>query len=181
MAQTIENMKANYMNVDTISTRIKADGLKEYLEFKNTGEYQFLSCENCDGPILGHITTKCRHGESYDEKTIAKFESWLKRIPELRKQIEERAIFEADRQAKTQAEIMSRVMRDAAATAEPRNTTQLVKARWPSGWSGQRFDKWQIEIEKWSQNNKSTEEDKFMDLIEISRRMRRLKTSYQSL
>ena len=136
-------MKANYMNIDTISTRIKADGLEEYLKFKNTGEYSFFKGENCDGPILGHIMTKCRHGEGYDEKTIAKFESWLERIPELRKWIDERAISEADRQAKTQAEIMSRVMRDAAATAEPRTnaTTQLVKARWPPGWSGQRFDK----------------------------------------
>ena len=41
-----------------------------------------------------------------------------------------------------------------------------MKPRWPPGWSGQRFDKWRIEIEKWSENNKSTEEDKFMDWIE---------------
>ena len=87
------------MTIEVITTRIKADGLKEYLEFKNNGEYQFVSCENCDGPILGHIVTKCRHGDGYDEKTIAKFEKWLKRIPELRRQIEERAISEADRQA----------------------------------------------------------------------------------
>ena len=144
MAQTIENMKTNYLNLDSISTRIKADGLEEYLEFKNNGEYRFFSCENCDGPILGHITTKCRNGESYDEKTIAKFESWLIRIPEFRKQIRARAILEADNQAKTQAEIMSHAVRNIVATAEPRNnaTTQLVKSRWPPGWSGQKFDKW---------------------------------------
>jgi len=41
-----------------------------------------------------------------------------------------------------------------------------VKPRWPPGWSGQKFDKWKTEIEKWRQNNKSTEEDKYMDLIE---------------
>ena len=92
----------------------------------------------------------------------------MKRIPEFRRQIKERAIEEADKQAKTQAEIMSHAVRNIVATVEPRNnaTTQLVKSRWPPGWSGQKFDKWRIEIEKWNQNNKSTEEDKFMDLIE---------------
>ena len=139
MAQNIENRKADYMSVETISTGIKADGLDDYLEFENNGKYQFLRCENCDGPILGHITTKCRHGDGYDEKTIERFESWLKRIPEFRRQIKERTVSEADRQAQTQAEIMSRMIKD---TVEPRNTTQLVKARWPPGWSGQRLDKW---------------------------------------
>jgi len=151
------------MNVENITIRLKADGLEDYLKFKSNGEYEFLSCENCDGPMLGHQVTKCRHGEGYEEKTIAKFEKWLERIPEFRKMIKERAINDADRVAQTQAEIMSRVMRD---NAEARNTTQLVKARWPPGWTGQRFDKWRVEIEKWSANNKATEEDKFMDLIE---------------
>ena len=108
------------MTMEVISTRIKAVGLRDYLEFDNTGKYQFLTCENCDGPVLGHITAKCRHileGESYDERTVAKFENWLKRIPELRKKIEERAIYEVDRQAQTQAELISRAMRDAAAAS----------------------------------------------------------------
>ena len=132
-------MKANYMNMEAITTRIKADGIGDYLEFDNNGKYQFLTCENCDGPMLGHQMTKCRHmveANSDDEKTIVKFENWLKRIPELRKKIDERAVSEADRVANTQAEVMGRAMRDAAATAEPRNA-QLVKARWPPGWSGQ--------------------------------------------
>ena len=163
MAQ-IDNMKSKYMTVENITIRLKADTLKDYLDFKSNGEYEFLSCENCDGPMLGHQVTKCNSlQEGYDEKTITKFEKWLKRIPELRKQIEERAINGADRAAQTQAEILGRVMRD---TQEARNTTQLVKARWPPGWTGQRFDKWRVEIEKWSTNNKATEEDKFMDLIE---------------
>merc|ERR1711984_58329 len=49
---------------------------------------------------------------------------------------------------------------------EVRNTTQLVKPRYPPGWTGQRFEKWRVEIEKWSANNKASEEDKFVDLIE---------------
>ena len=140
MAQNIETMKSKYLNVDNITIRLKADTLEDYVKFKSNGEYEFLSCENCDGPMLGHQITKCTGlEESYDEKTIAKFEKWLERIPEFKKQVKERAVNEADRAAQTQAEILGRVMRD---TQEARNTTQLVKPRLPPGWSGQRFDKW---------------------------------------
>merc|ERR1711984_37868 len=45
-------------------------------------------------------------------------------------------------------------------------TTQLIKERWPPVWIGQKFDKWRLEIEKWKENNKSTEEDKYVDLLE---------------
>ncbi len=41
-----------------------------------------------------------------------------------------------------------------------------MKARWPPVWSGQKFEKWKVEIEKWTENNKATEEDKYVDLLE---------------
>ena len=101
----IEIIKSDYLTVENITNKLRADGLKEYLEFKSNGEYEFLECENCDGPMLGHQVTKCRHSEGYEENTIAKFKKWLKRIPELRKLIDERAINEADRAMGTQGEI----------------------------------------------------------------------------
>ena len=78
---------------------------------------------------------------------------------------------EADRQAETQANILGHAVRRIVAETGTRDrnptnpTTQLVKSRWPPVWIGKKFDKWKSEIEKWSQNNKSTEEDKYMDLI----------------
>ena len=45
-------------------------------------------------------------------------------------------------------------------------TTQLVKSRFPPLWSGQDYDRWKVEIEKWFDNNKSSDEDKYIDLIE---------------
>merc|ERR1712030_179214 len=51
-------------------------------------------------------------------------------------------------------------------TQEARNTTQLVKPRLPPGWSGQQFDKWRAEVEKWNENNRATDEDKFVNLVE---------------
>ena len=47
-----------------------------------------------------------------------------------------------------------------------RATTQLVKARPPPLWSGQKFDRWKVEVESWYENNKSSEEEKYIDLLE---------------
>ena len=127
-------MKSKYLNEEQIVVRLKADTIEQYLEFNPYG-YEFLGCEDCDGPRLGHVTNKCTSlEESYDKKTVAKFKEWLRNIPEFRKQLKDRAIKIADGAVKTQADIMSRVMRD---TQEARNTTQLVKPRWPPGWTGQ--------------------------------------------
>ena len=45
-------------------------------------------------------------------------------------------------------------------------TTQLSKPRHPSLWSGQMFEIWKIEVEKWCDNNKLTDEEKYIDLLE---------------
>ena len=42
----------------------------------------------------------------------------------------------------------------------PGATTQLTKPRLPLLWSGQKYDRWKIEVEKWFDNNKSTDEEK---------------------
>ena len=48
----------------------------------------------------------------------------------------------------------------------PGDTTQLVKPRLPPLWSGQEFDRWRLEVEKWYNNNRSTDEEKYIDLLE---------------
>ena len=45
-------------------------------------------------------------------------------------------------------------------------TTQLVKTRQPPLWSGQKFDRWKVEVERWYENNKSSDEEKYIDLLE---------------
>ena len=45
-------------------------------------------------------------------------------------------------------------------------TTQLVKPRQPPLWSGQKFDRWKIEVERWYENNRANDEEKFLDLME---------------
>ena len=45
-------------------------------------------------------------------------------------------------------------------------TTQLVKPRPPPIWSGQKFDRWKVEVERWFENNRANDEEKFIDLLE---------------
>ena len=101
--QTINEMKKNYKKSEEITTDIKTHGLDEYLEFDNTGRYEFYKCESCEGPMLGHLQNKCRNKDPYDEQTTKSFEYWLKRNPELRKQVADKKQAEDDRQAHHQA------------------------------------------------------------------------------
>ena len=50
--------------------------------------------------------------------------------------------------------------------SRPGATTQLTKPKLPPLWSGQKYDRWKIEVEKWCDNNKSTDEEKYIDLLE---------------
>ena len=142
-SQTIMNeMKKNYKKLEDITLDIKNHGLDEYLEFDNTGRYKLYKCEGCDGPMLGHQQAKCRNGDRYDERMIKSFEGWLKRLPELKRQVAEKKQAEDNRQAQNQAKqaesqanILGDTVRRIIAEIGPRDrnaanpTTQLVKAR----------------------------------------------------
>ena len=41
-----------------------------------------------------------------------------------------------------------------------------MKTRQPPLWSGQKFDRWKVELERWYENNNSKDEDKYIDLLE---------------
>ena len=46
----------------------------------------------------------------------------------------------------------------------PGATTQLVKTRQPPLLSGEHFDRWRVEVERWCDNKKSSDEEKYIDL-----------------
>ena len=51
--------------------------------------------------------------------------------------------------------------------------TQLVKSRQPLLWSGQKIDRGKIEVERWYENNRASNEEKVLDLMESLKRLRR--------
>ena len=52
------------------------------------------------------------------------------------------------------------------AEGEAGGITQLVKTRQPPLWSGQKFDRWKVEVERWYENNRVNDEEKFLELME---------------
>ena len=113
-SQTINEMKKNYKKSEDITTDIQTHVLDEYLEFHNTGRYEFYKCESCDGPMLGHLQNKCRHKDPYDERTVKSFENGLKRIPELKRHVADK------RQAESQSNVVGETVRKIIAEIEPR-------------------------------------------------------------
>ena len=49
------------------------------------GNYKFLHCGECGGPIIGHRAEKCRHGERYDPIVVKGFEDKIRMIEGFRK------------------------------------------------------------------------------------------------
>ena len=118
------------------------------------GRYEFAKCEGCDGPLLGHQEVKCRDGVRYDSEVVKSFEHWLRRINGFREKVIARN--------KKQIE----EMKVATVGVTPGGTTQLTKPRLPPLWTGQKFDRWRIEVERWCDNSKSMDEEKYIDLLE---------------
>ena len=96
-------------------------------------------------------------------------------MPEFKRQIGNKLANMEEKQAETQARKLGEAVKEILNTVcqvpavnPPQNqaTTQLIKARLPPVWVGQKFDKWRTEVEKWKENNILTDEEKFVDLLE---------------
>ena len=64
------------------------------------------------------------------------------------------------------ADVIKLALEGKESKVTPEATTQLVKSRQPPLWSGQKYDRWRIEVEKWYDNNKASDEEKYIDLLE---------------
>ena len=135
----VADMKRNYKNADEIETDLKNTGIDEYLKHDVQGRFGFYLCEGCAGPMLGHRQEKCRHTESYDSQTVNSFQNWLERMPEFKKQVNQRKMNMENRQAELQAkkfgEVVQHIIRHEGTGAREANTanptTQLIKPRYP--------------------------------------------------
>ena len=114
----------------------------------------------------------------YSEEDVKKFERHLKRIggfkeawwARKKKKIEEEEKIEIKkdeiRASKFAEAIRLALDSKVMPGATPAGTTQLVKTRQPPLWSGQNFYRWKVEVERWYENNKSSDEEKYIDLLE---------------
>ena len=78
----MEGMKKNYKSCSQVEEEMKSVKLENFLDFDFNGKYEFASCEDCNGLILGQIKAKCsgKEGAGYSVEDVKKFENYLKRI-----------------------------------------------------------------------------------------------------
>ena len=81
------------------------------------------------------------------------FENWLKWVPGFREAIEARRMKKEERKIGQVTEAITIVVKTVENKHRPEGKTQLVKPRLPPLWSGQEFDRWKVEVEKWFDNN----------------------------
>ena len=63
-------------------------------------------------------------------------------------------------------EEIRKMMKQMSEGQKEKETIQLVKLRSVPWWSGQDFDKIRIEVQQWFDNNKGSDEDKYINLEE---------------
>ena len=163
----MNDLQKNYHKAEDIAKEIQNVDLENFLDFDSNGSYEFALCEKCDGPLLGHIEVKCSslEGLRYERQIVKSFENWLKRITGFREAVQHRNMKKDEKQVIQITETVKTII-EGIEKKNKANTTQLVKPRFPPLWSGQDFDRWKIEIEKWFDNNKASDEEKYIDLIE---------------
>ena len=152
--------------------------LENFLDFDFNGRYEFTSCEDCNGPLMGHIKAKCPK-LAYGDEDVKKFENYLERIGGFKETVwarEKKKQEEMEKIDIRKAGIIANKFAESVKLAleskvmpgaTPAGTTQLVKTRQPPLWSGQKFDRWKVEVERWYENNKSSDEEKYIDLLEF--------------
>ena len=94
------------------------------------------------------------------------FENWLKRIPGFREQLKSRQQNKENMRASAIGEYVKLAIESAETKNRPGGVSQLAKPRLPPLWSGQKYDRWKIEVAKWSDDNKLSYEEKYVDLLE---------------
>ena len=107
-------MKANYKRIKDIKIDIQSTDIEEILKFDNHGRDGFYKCEECTGPILGHLEVKCRalNGARYDPVTEKSFKDWPERIPEFRAAVAQRERKREEKQAESQAEKLGEAVKE---------------------------------------------------------------------
>ena len=127
---------------------------------------------------MGHMKAKCPK-IAYGDEDVKKFETYLKRIGGFKE-----ALWARDKKNREENEKIELKKEEIRANkfaekirlalegkegkaAMPGTTTQLVKSRQPPLWSGQQFDRWRIEVERWYENSKACDEEKYIDLLAI--------------
>ena len=144
----------NYKKDPKLENEFKTIEMENYVRYFDNGQFEFKECEYCTGPLLGHIQAKCPKVE-YDEKGVNKFKKHLKNIGGF--EISLRQGYKRYRQ-----EIEGWTQRE----DRTHRTTEIKKTRPVPTWTGQKYEEWKREIERWSTDTNQSDEYKYQEVIE---------------
>ena len=72
----MEGIRKNYKSFIEIEEEIKKIQLENFLDFDFNRKYEFASCEDCNGLLLGHMKAKCPK-IAYGDEDVKKFETYF--------------------------------------------------------------------------------------------------------
>ena len=170
-SKKIENIKMSVMEAMRKDYKSDEDIFDELMktpeaviDFDRTwnGKYEYVRCGNCNGPMLGHREEKCRHKEGvYDEAIVKRYENNMRSCVQMRtiliqyinKKKKEEMDYKQDRELELSKEL-------------PAKTSLMIGRTEIPKWIGQEFDVWKKELEKWNENDKSSDETKYCNVME---------------
>lgn len=143
-------MKKNYASMDDIAEELKNVGIEKFLDFYASDDYEFARCKGCDGPLLDHLEVKCivKDKVRYGMEIVKTIENWPKNIPGFRDQLKAKQENKEDVRATKIEEYEKIPIKSAKKKNRPEGTTQLSKPIFLPLWSGQKYNRWKIEVEK---------------------------------
>ena len=168
----LETMRRDFKsNEDIIDELMKTP--EAVVDFDRTwnGRYEFVRCGDCNGPMLGHREEKCRHKEGgYDEETVKRYEK------KMRSSVAIRNIMNTFMDEKKKQEMDYKQDRELKLAKElPAKTSLMIGRTEIPKWIGQVFDVWKKGLEKWNENDKSSEETKYCNVIESLKKNDKIK------
>ena len=170
MYVTLETMRKDYKSDEDIIDELMKT-LEAILDFERTwnGKYELVRCGECNRPMLGHRAKKCRKNDGYDGAVVKKYET------SMRSSVNIRNILNNYMDTKRKQELDYKQDREVQLAKElPAKTSLMIGRTEIPKWIGQEFDVWKKELEKLNENDKSSEETKYCNLIDSLKRNIRL-------
>ena len=162
MSTTLEEMRKDYLNDADIIIEL-TNTPEAVVDFDRTwnGKYEFVRCGECNGPMLGHRAEKCRKNEGYEEAIVKKYETRMRSALKIREviisYINKQKIAEIEFRQDREIELAKHL---------PAKTNLIIGRTEIPKWIGQEFEVWKKELENWDENDKSSDETKYCNVLE---------------
>ena len=171
MSNTLEAMRKDYKDDADIINEL-TNTPEAVVDFDRTwnGKYEFVRCGECNGPMLGHRAEKCRKSNGYEEVLVKKYETSLRSTLKIR----EIVITYINKQKMAEIEFKQDRELELAKNLPAKTSLMIGRTEIPK-WIGQEFEVWKKELEKWDENDKSSDETKYCNVLESLKKNDKIK------